>query len=275
MPVSGPTVVRRQLGRRLLGLREAAGRTAAEVQAETGISQSKLSRIEKGLVPVKRPDVRELCRVYGSDTAETEALTTLARATFEQGWWEDYADVIPDWFKFYVDLEAVAAHIQTFEDCIVPGELQTAEYATAVYQAERPDEDPQTIERHVNLRLERQEELFGRTPPPQLTVVLGQNVLTRRVGGSTVLAAQIEHLRQLDKRGYVDIRVLPFNAGAHAAMAGAFRILKSGNSEDPDVVYLEVLVGAHYLEKATELKAYRRIFDLIYEQAIPISGFSS
>ena len=273
MPVSGPTVVRRQLGRRLQRLREAADKTAVEVEQAKIASRTKVWRIERGQVPVKVPDVWALCRFYGVDQAETDTLAALAVGTSEQGWWENYADVVPDWFKLYVGLEAAASRFQTFEDCVVPGELQTPEYARAVYRAAQPDDDEEAIKRHIKLRLERQEALFGRAPSPQLVVVLGQNSLTRPVGGPSVLASQIEHLRQLAGQDQIEIRVLTFDAGAHAAMTGAFRILDFNDDEDPDVVYLETHVGARYVEKPAEVDEYRRIFELIYKQAVPIGEF--
>jgi transcriptional regulator with XRE-family HTH domain len=273
VPVSGPTVVRRQLGRKLQRLREAAGKTAVEVEAARIASRTKVWRIERGQVPVKVPDVWALCRFYDVGQAETDLLAALAVGTSEQGWWEDYADVIPDWFKLYVGLEAAATRIQTFEDCVVPGELQTADYAGAVYRGARPDDPDDAITRHVELRLERQDTLFSRTPPPQVVVVLGENVLTRSVGGPAVLSAQLKHLRQLDQRDHVDIRVLPFDVGAHAGMTGAFRILDFEDDEDPDLVYLEVLVGARYLEKPAEVATYRRVLEMIYQQSTPIGRF--
>ncbi len=273
MPVSGPTVVRRQLGRRLQRLREAAGKTAVQVEQARIASRTKIWRIEAGKVPVRVPDVWALCRFYGVDEAEAEALSNLAIGTSEQGWWEDYVDVVPEWFKLYVGLEAAAARIQTFEDSVVPGELQTGDYARAVYHAAQPDHGSEAIERHVQLRLERQEALYKRTPPPRLVIVLGEAVLRRPVGGAAVQDAQLAHLRQLDRRDHIEIRYLPFTAGAHAAMTGAFRILDFDDAEDPDVVYLEAQVGARYVEKPAELAEYRRMFELIYQQAVPIGEY--
>lgn len=270
MPVSGPTVVRRQLGRRLQRLREAAGKTVSEVEAARIGSRTKIWRIERGMVPVKVPDVWALARFYGAGEAETEALSSLAIGTSEHGWWEEYADVVPEWFQLYVSLEAAAQRLQTFEDCVVPGELQTADYARAVYRGAQPLDGEEAIKRYIALRLERQDGLFGRTPPPRMVAVLGENVLTRLVGGPEVMAAQIRHLRELDQRDHVEIQILPFDAGAHAAMTGAFRILDFDDVEDPDLVYLETQVGARYLEKPAELDEYRRIFELIYKQAVPI-----
>jgi transcriptional regulator with XRE-family HTH domain len=273
MPVSGPTLVRRQLGRKLQRLREASGKTVLEIEAARIASRTKVWRIERGQVPVKVPDVWALCRFYGADQVETDALANLAIGTLEQGWWESYSDVIPEWFKLYVGIEATARHIRSFQETIMPGELQTADYARAIYRASQPDVDQDSLERHVNFRLQRQEGLLSRTPAPRVQVVLGQNVLTRQVGGNDTLQAQIEHLRRLDQRDHIEVRILRFDAGAHAAMDGAFRIFDFDDDEDPDVVYLEVLTGARYMEKAAEVAAYRRVFEMIYSQATPIEGF--
>lgn len=274
MPITGPTVVRRQLGRRLEHLRVVAGKSAAQVEEAGLASRTKVWRIEAGRVPVKVPDIWALCRFYGVDAQTTDTLASLAAGTAAQGWWEDYGDVVPHWFQLYVGLEAAATQISTFEDSVVPGELQIADYARAVYRSAQPDDDEAAIERYVTLRLERQAALFKRAPAPRLTVVLGQGVLTRPVGGKDVLAAQVAQLNSLDQLDHVDIRVLTFDSGAHAAMTGAFRILDFADVEDPDVVYLEEQVGAHYLEKPAELDEYRRIFGLIRKQSIPIGAFA-
>jgi transcriptional regulator with XRE-family HTH domain len=274
MAISGPTVVRRQLGRSLKRLREHANRTVDQVE-EAGLgSRTKIWRIEAGKVPVRVPDIWALCRFYGVDQAETDRLAALAGGTSAQGWWEDYGDVVPDWFRLYVGLETAATQISTYEGSLVPGELQTPDYARAVYQAAQPDDDTSGIERHVELRLQRQKALLGRAEPPHLVVVLSQAVLTQQVGGPDVIAAQVDHLRTLDQCDHIDIRVLPFDSGAHAAMTGAFRILDFADPDDPDVVYIETQVGAHYLEKPGELDEYRRIFDLLSTQAVPIGALT-
>jgi transcriptional regulator with XRE-family HTH domain len=270
--ISGPTVVRRQLGRRLQRLREDANVTVNQVE-EAGLgSRTKIWRIEAGKVPVKKPDIWALCRFYRVDQDETDRLAALAEGTSAQGWWEDYSDVVPDWFRLYVGLETAAAQIRTFEGSLVPGELQTPDYARAVYRAVRPDDDDTAIERHVKLRKERQDALLARTEPPHLSVVLSEAVLTQQVGGAEVIAEQINHLHNLDRRDHIDIRVLPFTAGAHAAMTGAFRIMDFADEEDPNLVYIEMHAGAHYLEKPGELAEYRRIFELASTQSVPIGA---
>jgi len=269
VPVTGQRVVRRALGRRLTRLRIATGKSRREVaEAKLGISEPTLHRIETGKTPVTPANVRALCWLYGVDQSITDALAEMALGTSQPEWW-DANPVIPDWFKLYVGLEASAIQICSYDGEVVPGELQTAEYARAVFDVVQSP-DTEAAERHVALRMQRQRTLFARDPAPRLLTVLGEGVLVRPVGGEAVIAAQIEHLRQVARRDNVDIRVLPFAVGAHAAMAGAFRILDFEDPEDPDVVYLESHVGALYLEEPAEIEAYRRIFQLISKDSVPI-----
>jgi transcriptional regulator with XRE-family HTH domain len=272
VPVTGQRVVRRTLGRRLTKLRVANGKSRREVaEARLGISEPTLHRIETGKVPVTVANVRALCWLYGVDASITDALAELALGTSQEEWW-DTNPVIPDWFKLYVGLEASASRICGYDGEIVPGELQSEAYARAVFAAEQPP-DPEAADRHVKLRMQRQQSLFGRRPAPQLVTVLGEGALTRPVGGEAVLDAQIEHLRQTARRDNVQIKVLPWSVGAHAAMAGAFRIMDFDDPEDPDVVYLESHVGALYLEEPAEVDEYRRVFDLISKDAIPVEEY--
>ena len=272
MPVTGQRLVRRALGRRLTRLRTASGKSRREVaEAKLGISEPTLHRIETGKVPVTVANVRALCWLYGADASVTDALAELALGTSQEEWW-DASPVIPDWFKLYVGLEASASRILCYDGEVVPGELQTEQYARAVFGAEQPA-DAEAAERQVKLRIQRQQALFGRRPAPEMVTVLGEGALRRPVGGRTVLKAQLEHLRQVARQGHVEILVLPFTTGAHAAMAGAFRVLDFADPQDPDVVYLESHVGALYLEEPDEVDEYRRVFTLIRQDAVPIADY--
>jgi transcriptional regulator with XRE-family HTH domain len=273
VPVTGQRVVRRALGRRLTKLRLAAGKSRREVaDAKLGMSEPTLHRIETGKTPVTAANVRALCWLYGVDQSHTDALAELAIGTAHEEWW-DANPVVPDWFKLYIGLEASASQICTYEVEIVPGELQTEEYALAVFGAETvaPDEEAR---RHVTLRAQRQKALFTREPAPRLMTVLGEGALLRPVGGMEVLKSQIEHLRSVGQQDNVEIRVLPLTVGAHAAMAGAFRILDFEDPEDPDIVYLESHVGALYLEDDDVVSEYRRIFELVRADSVPLDEFS-
>ncbi|MEV4202138.1 helix-turn-helix domain-containing protein [Micromonospora globbae] len=269
MPITGQRVVRRTLGRRLTRLRQASGKTRREVaEARLGISEPTLHRIETGKVPVTPANVRALCWLYGVDQSVTDVLAELALGTSQEEWW-DANPVIPDWFKLYVGLEASATRIHTYYGEIIPGELQTERYALAVFAAEGVTDD-ETARRHVKLRMQRQRALFARRPAPRLVFVLGENVLARPVGGETVMEEQRKHLWDVAASGAAEIRILPFSVGAHAAMAGAFRILDFDDPDDPDTVYLESHVGALYLEEPHEVDEYRRIFQLVHDAAVPL-----
>jgi transcriptional regulator with XRE-family HTH domain len=274
MPIEGSTVVRRQLGRRLRKLREAAGKTEKDVQEANLASRTKLWRIEAGKVGVRTADVRALCWLYRADQATTDALAQLAAGTATRGWWEDYGEVLPDWFGLYVGLEAAAAEIRIYEPELVHGLLQTPGYLRAVYQAGSQPSDEESIQRQIKLRHERQQILTNRKPPLRLTAILGAGVLARRIGSDAVMAEQIAQLRELDRHKNINVRVLPWEAGAHAAMhIGAFAILNYSDPDDPPVVYQESHTGARYLERPDELAEYRKVYDLILKKTVPIEEY--
>nr|MDT0663310.1 helix-turn-helix transcriptional regulator [Micromonospora sp. DSM 115978] len=273
MPITGPTVVRRQLGRRLRRLREDAARTEQEVERAKVCSRATLWRIESGRSPVKMTTVRGLCWFYGADPDTTDALARLAAGTDDHGWWESHGDVVPDWFRLYVSLEAAATELQTYNPELVHGLLQTPDYARAIFQATKPDAAEEAIEKQVRIRLDRQLTFFDRDAPARITAVLGAGALARQVGGRQVLAEQTSHLVQVSRRIGFEIRVLPWSAGAHAAMAGAFTLMNFANPDDPDVAYLESHGGAQYLEKPAEIEDYRRVLELIRQQSTPIEEY--
>jgi len=270
MPVTGPTVVRRQLGRRLRRLREEASRTEQEVERAKVCSRTTLWRIENGKFPVKMNTVRGLCWFYGADPETTDALTRLAAACDEQGWWESHGDAVPGWFQLYLGLEAAATEIQLYDPELVHGLLQTPDYMRAVFRAADRQASEQQIERLVSLRLDRQISYYDRAEPARIVAVLGAGALAREVGGPAVMAEQRAHLASVGRRVRVEIRVLPWSAGAHAAMVSPFILLDFADPDDPDIAYVESHVGAHYLERPEELAEYRRIFREVREQSIPI-----
>src|SRR3989440_4619470 len=274
MPLQGPTVVRRQLGRRLRRLREVANKTERDLEEANLLSRAKLWRIETGRTPVKVPDVRALCWLYGVDEATTEALVALAIGTNGQGWQEDYGDVLPGWFSLYLGLEAAATQLYTYGAELVHGLLQTPEYAQAVLIASNPNADEAAIRRQIKLRQERQQVLTNRVPPLRVTAVLNAAVLARPVGGADVMAQQTQRLQQLSALDHVDVRVLPWGVGAHPAMVSPFTILDFDDPDDPAVIYLESHTGSRYLEKPAELAEYRRIFESIATRAVPIEEFT-
>jgi transcriptional regulator with XRE-family HTH domain len=273
MPISGSTVVRRQLGRRLRRLRDAAGKTERDVEEAGLASRVKLWRIEAGKTAVRIADVRTLCWLYGADQATTDALAALAAGTSAQGWWEDYG--VPGWFGLYVGLEAAASEIRIYDPELVHGLLQTPNYLRALFVDSGVEIDEEAIQRQIKIRQERQQAITIRTPPAKVIAILGAGVLARRVGGDAVMTEQIARLKELNQLGHLDIRIMPWEVGGHAAQhIGAFTILDFADPNDPPVVYLESHTGARYLEKEDELAEYRKIYELIYKKTVPIEEYS-
>jgi len=269
------TMIRRQLGSKLRQMRLDAGKTVADVGAARLGSETTIWRLENGQGGVpKVGTVLGLCRLYGADAETTDLLIALAEGSDQEDWWEAaYGDVLPRWFQVYVGLEAGASSIRTYDGELVHGLLQTADYARAVYQASQPDAAEEAIKQHVEIRLERQRNVLNRPQPARMTTLMGAGVLARAVGGPAVMAQQITHLRSLTQHDQVDIRVLPWEAGAHAAMLGAFALLDFDDDADPPIVYIEAEAGARYLAKQNELAGYRRIFDSIYKQSVPLEEY--
>ncbi len=273
MSTSGPTVARRRLGRRLQHLRESAGISVADVERAHLGSRQKVWRIEAGLQRVSVSDVIALCHLYNVDADELTALQGLALRTAERGLWYEYRDSVPDWFRLYVGLEAAATTITSWDDSVVPGELQTAAYVHALWSGARPDMTDLTIAPHIELRHRRQQALLERTPPVHLEVILGEGVLHRQVGGPDVLTEQITHLVELDRSDSISVRYVPFTAGAHPAVTGPFRILEFPDDLQPAVAYVELEVGAHYLERPCDLATYRRLAAGLSALSVAIGEF--
>jgi len=269
MSGGGSVVVRRQLGSKLRRLRLAAGKDVADV-TEAGLgSKAKISRIETGKGPVKVADVRALCWLYGADSATTDALAALAPGTQQEGWWQDFGQaVVPDWFGLYAGLEATASQIRCVEPEFVHGLLQTPEYARAVIAADDQLSD-QVVQRRVRFRMERQETVLSVDPGPSVTVVLGEAALSLVVGSPEVMAKQIEHLHDGDSHPNIDVRVLPFRAGAYPRR-GSFALLDFDNDEDPSVAYVEGPGGARYYDRPDERAEYEHVWKILFGRSTPI-----
>jgi transcriptional regulator with XRE-family HTH domain len=268
----GPTVQRRLLGSELRRLRERQGTTRAEAAAVLDCSESKISRLELGQVGFRKRDVEALLRRYGlSDPEVWEATLTLVREANRPGWWQPFSDVLPTWFERYVGLESAASLIRTYEVQFVPGLLQTEEYARAVTRAgELPGRFPAAVEddldRRVHLRTRRQE-VFLNSGTARLWVVIDEAALRRPIGGRRVMRAQLEHLLRLQANPRVTIQVMPFGYGGHIAQVGAFTILRFAEFDLSDVVYLEHLTGAYYLNKRDETDPYQVVFNRLAAQS--------
>ncbi len=269
--VGGPTVLRILLGAQLRRLREARRLSLEEAGNVIRASHSKISRLETGRVGFKDRDIVDLLTFYGiTDEKEREALRALASKANSPGWWHDYSDVLPHWFEAYVGLEEAASQIRAYEVQFVPGLLQTEDYARAVTMLGYSN--PKEITRRVGLRLARQA-LLTRPDPPSLWVVLDEAVLRRPIGGLTVMRAQLEHIIEMSQLPNVTVQVVPFTAGGHAAAGGQFSVLRFGEYDLPDVVYLEQLTSSLYLDKREIVDSYLAVMErLCIEAATPANS---
>lgn len=268
-PTSGPTVLRMLLGAQLRRLREAGGVTRERAGWEIRSSESKISRMELGRVGFKERDVADLLTLYGVTAAhEREALLKLARDANSPGWWHRYGDVLPGWFQSYLGLEAAAAMIRTYEVQFVPGLLQTPDYARAVILLGHRGAPPEELDRRVSLRTERQE-LLHRSDPPQLWAVLDEAALRRPIGGPQVMRGQLDALIEATAAPHVRLQIVPFAAGGHAAASGAFSILRFSDQDLPDIVYIEQLTSAIYLDKRDDLDYYALAMERLCVEAAP------
>jgi transcriptional regulator with XRE-family HTH domain len=267
----GPTVRRRLLGQQLRALREGAGVTLAEAAEAIRGSTSKVSRLETGQSPFRQRDVADLLTCYGlTDVEERDAVLSAARQASVPGWWRTYGDTLPGWLATYVDLEDAAQLIRTYELQLVPGVLQTEEYARAVIsRGLASSHPPEVIEERVRLRMSRQQ-LLTREGAPDVWVVIDEAVLRRVVGSAEVMRAQIEHLIDTAKTPNVTVQVLPFSAGLHSADGGAFTLLRFAEPELPDVVYVERLISGVLLDRRDEVDRYTAVMNqLSVESASP------
>ena len=252
----GPTVLRMLLGAHLRRLREAQGVSREDAGWEIRASESKISRMELGRVSFKERDVDDLLTLYGLvDPEERDRLLTLARQANTPGWWHRYGDVLPSWFQSYLGLEAAASLIRTYEVQFVPGLLQTADYARSVVLLGHGRASADELDRRVDLRMRRQK-ILDRPEPVQLWAVIDEAVLRRPVGSRATMRAQIEALIDATQRQSVHLQILPFQVGGHSAAGGAFSILRFPDQELPDIVYVEQLSSALYLDKRDDVELY-------------------
>lgn len=257
------------MGAQLRRLREASGLTREAAGYRIRASESKISRLELGRVGFKDRDITDLLELYGvDDEAQREALVSLAREANSPGWWHSYDDVLPIWFQTYVGLEEAATLIRSYEIQFLPGLLQTEEYARAVVTAGAPKAPLDEVERRVHLRVHRQE-ILHRAAPPAFWAVVDEAALHRPIGGSKVMKQQIEHLLNLMELPNVTLQVMPFRFGGHAGEGGAFSILRFPDPELPDVVYVEQLVSAYYLDKREYVERYARVMDRLTVDSQP------
>jgi transcriptional regulator with XRE-family HTH domain len=263
-----PTMLRMALGSKLRRLREASGVTREAAGYVIRGSSSKISRLELGRVSFKERDVADLLALYGvTDEQEREAFFALARQANAPGWWRQYGDVLPTWFEAYLGLEQAASVIRTYEPHLMPGLLQTEDYARTVIQLRHLQAPTNDVERRVALRMARQQFL---TQPgaPNLWVALDESALRRPLGSRAIQRAQLQHLIEMAQRPNITLQIVPFHVGGPAAVGGPFTILRFAEPGVPDVVYLEHLASACYLDKERDTVGYLALMDSLCIEAV-------
>ncbi|MBB1243468.1 helix-turn-helix domain-containing protein [Streptomyces durbertensis] len=261
-----PTVRRRRLGMELRRLREEKGMTAEEVAERLLVSQSKISRLENGRRSISQRDVRDLCGVYEvSDPRVVDSLMQMAKESRQQGWWHAFGD-IP--YSVYIGLETDAASLRIYEPQIVPGLLQTQDYAEAVIAGALPEASPEEWEKRVRVRMRRQQRISSPEKPLRLWAVLDEAALRRVVGGRQTMIAQLEHLLELSQLPHVTVQVMPFELGAHPGVNGQYAVLEFPDTADSTVVYLEGVTSDLYLEKAGDVQNYTVMYEHLRAQAL-------
>lgn len=257
-----PTVGQVVLGRRLQELREAAGLGRDEAARVLRVAAATVRRMETAEVALKIPYVQVLLETYGVAEDDAAAFVSLAEEANQPGWWQRYHDVLPDWFSLYVSLEGAARIIRSYEPHFVPGLLQTEEYARAVMAAGTIGQTgPESIERHVSLRMARQQ-LLERPDPPHLWVIMDETVLRRPVSArAEVMRDQVDKLLELAGRDRVTLQIAEFSSGPHPGTYAPFSLFRFAEPELPDMVYTEYLTGALYLDSRKEVAAHLEVLD--------------
>jgi hypothetical protein len=263
-----PTVLRMIVGSQLRRFREAADVSPDEAGYEIRASRSKINRMENGRVGFKDRDVADLLTLYGVTDQQTRArMQAAARQANTPGWWTAYDDILPGWFEAYLGLESAASVIRSFELQFVHGLFQTEAYARAVTLLGHKAAPAEEIDQRVSLRLKRQE-LLTSPQSPQVWAIMDEAVLRRMVGGRTVMLAQLNQLAETASLPQVTVQVVPFAQGGHAAAGGSFTLLRFAEPELPDVVYIEQLTSALYLDKREDLDHYLEVMNDLTSQAL-------
>ncbi|MFD9500470.1 helix-turn-helix domain-containing protein [Streptomyces sp. NPDC060035] len=269
MPTNvNPTVRRRRLGQELRRLREIKGMTAEEVAERLLVSQSKISRLENGRRSISQRDVRDLCGVYEvEDHRIVDSLMQMAKDSRQQGWWHAFGD-IP--YSVYIGLETDAESLRVYEPQVVPGLLQTRQYAEALITGALPEAPQSDIEKRVNVRARRQDRINAPEHPLRLWAVIDESALRRLVGGKQAMIEQLEHLIEQSQLPHVTVQVLPFEMGAHPGINGQYAILEFPDAADSSVVYIEGVTSDLYLEKANDVQRYSVMYEHLRAQALNV-----
>jgi transcriptional regulator with XRE-family HTH domain len=260
---SSPTVRRRRLAIELRRLREEAKLTIEQVASALECSPSTVSRIETGQVSVRPRNLRDMLELYGVNDDRQDELIQLARQARVKGWWHAHGDVADT----FVSLEAAAASIRSYEALLVPGLLQTEEYARVIIRMVLPDLSADAIEKKVKLRMARQSHLL-QDDPPELWAVLDEAVVRRPIGGRAIMRDQLHHLVLAAEQPTVTLQVLPFSVGEHTGIGGSFTVVSFPEPDDPQVVYLEQTDSLLYLENAVDIGRYTLAFERLQAAAM-------
>ncbi|MGE7439427.1 helix-turn-helix domain-containing protein [Kitasatospora sp. NPDC001175] len=270
MPAT-PTVRRRMLGAELRKIRERLDLTVDEVASRLGWHQSKVSRLETGRSGVRANEVGALLDVYQvTDPATREALAALAREGKRRVWWQPYSDVISQRYASFISFEAEAVSVRNFESSLIPGLLQTSDYARALIRQLRPDAKPEVVNALVDVRLARQNAALQREDPLRLWAIVDEAALRRLIGSQSIMAKQLQHLVAGCREPHITLQVVPFAAGAHPGVHGSFVILEFPVRNDLDVVYTEALTSSLYLERDDDVTAYDQAFDRLRAAALDV-----
>ncbi len=249
---SSPTVRRRQLGMELQRLREGARKSQEEAGRWIGVSASQVSKYETGDRKVKVGYVRSLCELYDVDAPHKEFLVRLAQESDQRGWWADYGNTVPEWYKYFLGFETAAERIYTYHSELLPGLLQIPDYIRGIADDTPADE----LDKTIKIRSTRQGRLTEVSSPLQLRVILNEAVLRRDVGGQEVMLRQLRHLIEMAELPNITIQVLPFAVGYHPAMASSFSLLRFPQTPTMDCVFVDVKDGVIYIEKPADVERY-------------------
>ncbi len=265
--MTNPTIQRRRLGNALKRAREAAGKTQDEAAERIDAAASKISRLELGQSGIKLTDLNLLLDFYGVGSDEAESLRDLARAGRQRGRWSGYRNVIPDWFRAYIDLEADASEIRWYQSEVVPGILQIKPYIRAMNLTAHPRPSDDEVDRQVAVRLERQS-ILDEPSAPELGFILSESALRRRIGQPATMRDQLMHLATVAERPNLELQVLPFDAQTHVPASFSFIILRFGSDATSDVIYVEDYTDASYLDRPDDVRAYTRLWSRLQAAAL-------
>lgn len=265
MTAASPTVRQRELGTRLRQLRNELDLTVDEVADKLLCSATKISRVETGARRPTLRDVRDLCGIYGVSESATAELMDLARKAREQGWWNQYDDLKLD---PYIGLEQEATSITCFSMYYVPALMQSEDYARAIIEGIAPKIEPRILQQRIAVRLKRQQ-IFEQENSPRYRVLMDEAVLHRRVGGASVMAAQLDRILQFERGGKATVQIIPFDVGAHAAQDSNFVLLEFDDPNPlPSVVFVEGLTNNFYHERKSDLDRYREAVEYLRDAAL-------